>query len=198
MLNSSRLLRFKTFYHLSDEFPQRSFARYWNSHIRLIGISLSLYLTFVKCVWLGERSLMLTLDSGQHYTFHNNSGRKRLKKEVVWVNEWISRSRGLPLDLHFHFELEDRLVDTSAITQVMEYAVNHSHQIRLLNLWGPKTVAWSAASIYLPALKSLCLRCLEMSPGGRNFISCLTAPFLERLTLYQLDQNLGGPLRRCV
>ncbi|KAE9397269.1 hypothetical protein BT96DRAFT_1020950 [Gymnopus androsaceus JB14] len=82
--------------------------------------------------------------------------------DVSWVKEWLSRSRGLPLELYLNFRYHS---SEAAIrrgeTQLLKHILDFRHRIRVLYLSGyPKTFLpiFHLPSSSLPSLEKVYLR----------------------------------------
>ncbi|KAJ3995063.1 hypothetical protein F5050DRAFT_372975, partial [Lentinula boryana] len=120
---------------------------------------------------------------------------KAITGDVVWVGEWLSRSRGLPIELHLNFlSSYFRRQDTTHRThRLLHYALTHRHRIQILNLSGNMTCflpIFRLPPSSLPLLKKLSLHSASEDPFPHDID---IQAFLGSLELSQVELSESGP-----
>ncbi|KAJ4480204.1 hypothetical protein J3R30DRAFT_2594278 [Lentinula aciculospora] len=126
---------------------------------------------------------------------------RALTRNVVWVREWLSRSRGVPIELYLNFpELYQTLLD--GMSQLLEYVVGFRHQIQFIQLSGHPTCFRPIFDLPASSLPSLEVAIFQMSMESLdNFLpntqirAFSDAPKLYRAEILEpVSASMLGPL----
>ncbi|KAJ3743959.1 hypothetical protein DFH05DRAFT_1446353 [Lentinula detonsa] len=120
---------------------------------------------------------------------------KAITGDVVWVGEWLSRSRGLPIELHLNFlnPYSRRQDITRGMYKLLQHALTHRHRIQILNLSGNMNCflpIFRLPPSSLPLLKKLSLHSASQDPFP-YYIDIQA--FLGSLELSQVELSKSGP-----